>query len=106
MSIANLSATFAELIVNPAFMSDPKWQARVEKAMTPLDLEDRIKSQLYTAARKQLDTEAMTISRRTKVFKLVTEDEIKALFQEKYNDYLDKKAEKTAKANAFAGAGQ
>ena len=90
------------LVINPIFLNDPKWIARVTKAINPLDIEARVKSSLYTAARKELDTAAMKKHRRTGELDPVTEEDIDKLYQVKWADYLEKKAEKEAKQKAFA----
>ncbi len=92
------------LVKNPVFLNDPKWVARVKKAIDPLDIEARVKSSLYTAARKELDTAAMKKHRRTGVLDPVTDEDIEKLYQEKWEKYLEKKAEKEAKQTAFAKA--
>lgn len=98
----DLIINLVDLGLGEDFPNDTKWQARVQKAIAPLDVEDRVKSQYYTAARKELDTEAMSHFRRTGEHKSVTVADIDKRFQEKWDEYLAKKAEKEAKKKALA----
>lgn len=93
-----------KLVNNPQFLGDVKWQNRVLKAIEPLDIAARVKSSLYTSARKELDTAAMKKHRRTGVLDPVTEADIDKLYQGKWSAYLEKKAEKEAKQKAFTVA--
>lgn len=90
------------LLENPLFLGDTKWQKRVFKAIEPLDIEDRVKSQLYTSAKKELDSEAMELHRRKSEFKPVTDEDIQKRFDEKWAEYLSKKAASEAKKKAVS----
>ncbi|PLX83664.1 MAG: hypothetical protein C0617_11055 [Desulfuromonas sp.] len=100
----DLVVELAELAKGDELKADEKWVARIRKAIKPLDVMPRIKSQLHTAARKELDTEAMKYHRRTGKFKAVTDGDIETLYQEKLEAYLAKKAEKEAKKKAITKA--
>ncbi|WP_155890810.1 hypothetical protein [Desulfuromonas sp. TF] len=102
--MTNLIIELVELAKGDELPNDEKWQARIKKAIAPLDIEDRVRGQLYTAARKELDTAAMIHYRRTKEFKDVTNEDINNLFQQKWDTYVAKKAEKEAKKKAIAKA--
>lgn len=102
--VSDVRGRIDALLINPVFLADEKWQKRLIKAIEPIDVDSRVKSQLYTAATKELDTAAMAHYRRTGEHKNVTEEDIEVLFQEKWAKYLEKKAEKKAKQKAFAKA--
>lgn len=96
-----LVTELVELSMEDEFLCDPKWQARVKKAIRPLNVDERVKSQLYTAARKELDTKAMNHYRRTGNILPVTEEDIEEAFNKKWEEYLLKKNEQRAKKKAL-----
>lgn len=101
---AKFREQFDALMNNPIFLADSNWQKRFDKAFKPLDVEKRVKSSLYTAATKELDTAAMKHHRRTGEHKAVTVADIDDLYDKKWAKHLEEKAEKEAKQKAFARA--
>lgn len=91
-----------ELAKDESFYSSPKRIKRVQKSLTPPDLEDRIKKQLLNAATKELDNKAMAEHRRTGKFVPVTQKDIEVRFQEKWDKHLKDNADKKVKEKAIA----